>query len=75
MTRPVRSGVMDATDVIEAMGRRHFLAACGTAVLGLSAVIVTGCGGTTEQAAPNATGNGATAPLAGVSMEVRSDPG
>lgn len=66
----VRSGSVDL------MGRRHFLAACGTAALGLSAATITGCGGSTaDDASTTAAVDGTRSVLAGVSMDVRSDPG
>lgn len=62
---------------MDPMGRRHFLAAIGTTMLGLSGAAVAGCGTTSDDdAAPSTTSaDGAGTLLAGVSMEVRSDPG
>lgn len=59
------------------MGRRHFLAAIGTTVLGLSSAAVAGCSTTDgDTAAPTTTSaDGSSTILAGVSIEVRSDPG
>lgn len=59
------------------MGRRHFLVAIGISTLGLASAAVAGCGTTSDDdAAPSTTSaDGAGTLLAGVSMEVRSDPG
>ncbi|HQZ33611.1 MAG TPA: hypothetical protein PK020_04250 [Ilumatobacteraceae bacterium] len=55
------------------MGRRQFCAALGAGLAGFSAVFVAGCSSSDGAAAPIAAG--ADAALAGVSFEVRRDPG
>ena len=66
----VRSRAMNAMD------RRHFFRGVGIAVLGGSALAITGCSATDDAVAPTSTSaDDTTTLLAGVSMKVHSDPG
>lgn len=61
---------------MNAMGRRRFFKGVGIAVLGGSALAITGCSTADDASAPTSTSaDDTTALLAGVSMKVHSDPG
>ena len=73
--RATHEGWLRSSDM-NAMDRRHFFRGVGIAVLGGSALAITGCSATDDAVAPTSTSaDDTTTLLAGVSMKVHSDPG
>jgi len=73
--RATHEGWIRSRDM-NAMHRRHFFRGVGIAVLGGSAIAITGCSATDDAVAPRSTSaDDTTTLLAAVSMKVHSDPG
>lgn len=73
--RATHEGWLRSSDM-NAMDRRHFFRGVGIAVLGGSAIAITGCSATDDAVGPRSTAaDDITTLLAAVSMKVHSDPG